>query len=146
MITLTDLTDRFGEAEIAQLTDRESYQEIDMDVVNRAIFDAESEIESYLNTAGLVSRNQQGDLVYTKSPIAPKSLIIKACDICRWYLHDEQITHTVQKRYDEAIAWLKLVMKNPSMLTGLSDGNGNTQGVNSGICVVPNPVPNMWKD
>lgn len=146
MITLTDLIDRFGESEIAQLTDRENYSDIDMAVVNRAITDAQSDVESYLNATGLVSRNAKGELVYTPRQAVPKSLIIKTCDIARWYLHDEQITDTVQKRYDEAMAWLRLVMKNPSMLTGLTDTDGNTDGINSGIYVMPNPVPNMWED
>lgn len=58
MITVTDLTARFGEDEIAQISDKKHYSTINIDVVNKAIFDAEAEVESYLNAIGLVSRNR----------------------------------------------------------------------------------------
>lgn len=144
MITLTDLTTRFDDDELAELTDRESYASIDTTVANTAIRDAEAEVESYLNTVGLVKRTLTGELVYIKSAVLPESLALKTCDIARYYLHDDAVTETVQKRYDQAIKWLEKVQKNPAMLTGITDSNGNTDGINSGIAVIPNPVPSMW--
>lgn len=145
MITLDDLITRFGADELAQLTDREQYQVIDAAVVAKAIADAESEVESYLNAVGLVKRDAAGVLLYA-APVVPKPLIIKTCDIARYYLYENGVTAIVKERYEQAIAWLKLVMKNPSMLTGATDRNGNTDGINSGIYVLPNPVPSHWMD
>lgn len=143
MIDLTDLTDRFGEEELAQLTDRENYLIIDATVVNRAISDAESEVESYLNAVGLVGRSNLGELIYTKSATAPKPLIIKTCDIARYYLYENGTTGIVKERYEQAIDWLKLVMRNPTMLTGLS-ATGGTPMSNSGIVVMAANPPPYW--
>lgn len=147
MITLNDLITRFNkDNELAELTDRDNYADIDITVVNTAIQDAEGIVESYLNAVGLVKRSLVGELLYTGGVIVPEALKSKTCDIARWYLHDDQVTTEVQKRYDEAIKWFERVQKNPAMLTGIDDKNGNTDGINSGIYTMPNPVPNMWKD
>lgn len=143
MITIQDLTTRFGEAEMAELTDREAFAVIDEKVANRAINDAESEVESYLNSVGLVSRNRLGNLVYSKATNPPKSLIIKICDIARYYLHEDGVTGIVEERYKQAIDWLKLVMKNPTMLTGISDIETSATA-NSGVFVMPSLVPSLW--
>lgn len=147
MITLQDLITRFNkDNELAELTDRENYTDINVTVVNTAIKDAEGIVESYLNAVGLVKRSLVGELLYTGGVIVPEALKSKTCDIARWYLHDDQVTTEVQKRYDEAIKWFERVQKNPAMLTGIDDKNGNTDGINSGIYVMANPVPSMWKD
>ena len=146
MITLAHLQTRFDkDNELAELTDREHSTTIDVDVVNAAIRDAESEAESYLNATGLIGRNALGELVYLKSSIVPDMLIGKICDMARWYLHEDQMLDIVQKRYDGAIAWLKMVMKNPAMLTGVSQSEESSNAV-SGVFVIPNPVPNKWID
>ena len=145
MITLQDLITRFNkDNELAELTDHENYSDIDVTVVNTAIRDAEGIVESYLNAVGLVKRSLTGELLYTGGVIVPEALQSKTCDIARWYLHDDQVTTEVQKRYDEAIKWFERVQKNPAMLTGIDDKNGNTNGINSGIYVMANPVPNQW--
>ena len=41
---------------------------------------------------------------------------IKVCDIARYYLYDDAVTGIVEERYQSAIAWLKMVVKNPNML------------------------------
>lgn len=147
MITLNDLITRFNkDNELAELTDRENYADIDVAVVNMAIRDAEGVVESYLNAVGLVKRSLGGELLYTGGVIVPEALKSKTCDIARWYLHDDQVTTEVQKRYDEAIKWLERVQKNPAMLTGIDDKNGNTDGINSGIYTMPSPVPTIWDE
>lgn len=144
MITTQDLIDRFGETELAERTDRERYSVIDETVINRAISDAIGDIESYLNATGLFGRDGDGNLVYAHSSILPKSLIIRICDVCRWYLYEDGVTEIVEKRYTQAIDWLKMVAKNPKMLTGEKDENAS-HGINSGIAVMPTPAPDMWK-
>ncbi len=138
MITLDDLIDRFGETELANLTDKENYQIIDETVINHAIADAMAEVVAYLNPTGLIVGG-----VYVGTP--PKALKIKACDIARYYLYENGVTEIVEARYKQAIDWLKLVGKNPTMLTGVID-DGGTNGTKSGIAVMSNPTPNMWKD
>lgn len=135
MITLQDLIDRFGEDELANLTDKENYQIIDETVTDHAISDAVAEVAGYLNPTGLVVNS-----VYIGTP--PKALVLKTCDIARYYLYENGVTEIVEKRYKQAIDWLLLVQKNPSMLTGVID-NG-TNGTNSGIWVMPNTTPNGW--
>lgn len=148
MITLQDLIDRFGETELKDITDRVNRMNekvIDMTVIERAIGDAEGEIESYLNAVGLVSRNSRGRLVYLEDKAIPQALTIKACDIARYYLYENGTTVIVKERYDNAIDWLKLVQKTPSMLTGVKpeDKAIHSQGE---IHVIPNLVPNFWTD
>lgn len=141
MITLNDLIKRFGEQELANLTDRDSYATIDETVTAHAIADAEAEIESYLNATGLFMRDEHGALIYTYGT-PPKGLIIKGCDIARYYLYENGVTDIVEARYKQAIDYLKLIAKNPAMLTG---ANEKPQSV-GGIAVIANQTPNMWKD
>lgn len=137
MIELQDLIDRFGEQEIAQLTDKVNYTVIDETVVNHAISDAVAEVVGYLNPTGLIANG-----VYIGTP--PKSLVLKTCDIARYYLYENGVNDIVEKRYRQAIDWLLLVQKNPSMLTGKKDDDG-THGTKSGIAVMPNRLPSMWE-
>jgi phage gp36-like protein len=98
--TKQNLIDRFSEGELIQLTDQSSAGVINDTVLNQAIGDAAGEIDSYLTA--------RYDL-----PLAtvPPALVLKACDMARFYLYDEAVPDIVQKRYDNAIAWLKLVAK-----------------------------------
>lgn len=133
MITLQDLIDRFGEDELVNLTDKENYQIIDETVSDHAIADAIAEVTGYLNPTGLVVNG-----VYIGTP--PKSLVLKTCDIARYYLYENGVTEIVEKRYKQAIDWLMLVQKNPSMLTG----NTTTQQHKSTLVVMANQTPSMW--
>ncbi len=141
MITLDDLKTRFSNDELIALSDRQGRDVIDVKIINKAISDATEEVASYLLPTGLVKFNDT-EAVYVGA-VMPKSLTIKTCDIARYYLHDDNPTDTVIRRYEEAIKWLKLVQKNPAMLTGVSDSNGDNQNANSGIYVMPNPVPHL---
>lgn len=134
IIQLHDLLHRFGERELINLTDRATKSEIVADVLQKAIDDAEAEVWGYLRGAGF---NQ---------PFAtpPHALVVKTCDVCRWYLYENGIPEVVQKRYETAIAWLKTVMKNPSMLGFDADGVATAQA-NVGMVVIANEVE-AWKD
>ena len=143
MITLQDLIDRFGETELAKLTDRVSYKVIDVAVIARAISDAEGEVATYLQSAGLVSINTLGNAVYLPTVKIPKALVLKTCDIARYYLYENGTTEIVEKRYDDAIKWLDKVKKDPTMLTGPIAEQPNTSG---GISVIPNTVPSIYQD
>ena len=133
MISQTDLVERFGEEEIARLSDHDEYRTINAAVVAKAIADAEAEVNSYLAPVGLVGITP------------PKALVLKACDIARYYLHEDGATEIVRERYKQAIVWLKEVMKNPSMLTGM--GATTPKQPVSAIAVRPNVLPKRpWAD
>ena len=69
---------------------------------------------------------------------------LKTCDVCRWYLYENGIPDVVQKRYDNAIAWFKLLIKNPSILGFDADGVEEVKA-SGGMAVIPNELKD-WKD
>lgn len=98
--TQQNLIDRFGQAEIAQLTDRTNGTTIDATVVGKALADADGEINGYLA------------IRYTL-PLSPVPTIIErlACDIARYYLFEDRVTEVVKARYDAAVKFLTSVSK-----------------------------------
>ncbi|MDN5665073.1 MAG: DUF1320 domain-containing protein [Psychrobacter sp.] len=142
MITQQDLIDRFGADELAELTDPEDHKVINEATVGLAIADAVGVAGGYLNAVGLVRRDSTGNFVYIDS-VLPADLILNVCNIARYNLHKDGATETVEKRYDDAKAWLKDVKKDPTMLTGEKPVTGNA---NSSIAVMPNPVPSIYGD
>lgn len=96
--TQQDLIDRFGEAELIQLSDRAEPPAgaIDATVVGKALADADDAINGYLAARYTV-------------PVAPAPLILTrlACDVARYYLYEDQVTEAVRKRYEDAVAYLK---------------------------------------
>lgn len=134
LIGLDDLLHRFGERELIHLTDRVAKRDIVAAVLQKAVDDAEAEVWGYLRAAGF------------NRPFAapPHALVVKTCDVCRWYLYENGVPEVVQKRYETAIAWLKTVMKNPAMLGFDAEGVAEAQAHN-GMVVIPNEVE-AWKD
>lgn len=93
--TQDDLIDRFGEAEITQLSDRAGLGDLDSAVVAQAIADADAEINGYLSGR------------YTLPlAVVPPVLVRVACDITRYWLFGHDVTELVKDRYDQAIAYL----------------------------------------
>lgn len=131
MISIDDLVERFGAKEIAERTDREHYRTIDTAIAQKAIDDAVAEAMAYLNATPLV---RHGVLVIA----APRALVVKVCDIARYYLYDDGAPPIVIQRYEQAIAWLKLCAKNSMMLTG------NQSDAISSVAVLANPKPSIW--
>lgn len=99
--TQTDMNERFGEAELIQLTDRGgSTGAIVTDVLDQALADADSMIDGYLAAR------------YTL-PLAsvPTVLIRIGCDLARYYLYDDGAPKEVGERYQAAINFLKSVSR-----------------------------------
>jgi len=94
-----DMVERYTEQELIQLTDRENTGDIDFTVLESAINDASSEIDGYLAAYPL-------PLV-----IVPRVLTRFSCDIARYYLYDDHAPERVEKLYDNAIDFFKLVAK-----------------------------------
>jgi len=96
--TEANMIERFGETEILELTDRDKDSEVDSAVLDGALSDADALIDGYLAAR------------YTL-PLAsvPSLLIGPACDIARFKLWDDRAPDEVRKRYDDALALLKLI-------------------------------------
>ena len=109
--TQQDLIDRFGQDELLDLTDIQRTGEINHQTVQRAIEDAESLIDGFL-----ASRYQ------LPLSAVPKSLTPIACNIARYQLYDEQTTDTVERRYKDAMNFLKAVSKGEVVLGVTADG------------------------
>ncbi|MBQ9183635.1 MAG: DUF1320 domain-containing protein [Neisseriaceae bacterium] len=130
LATKKDMVERFGQVELAQITDHEHGTSINDDALNLALADATDEAQSYLKGAGIIINNPQ------------KALVLKVCDIARYYLYENGVTEIVEKRYLQAIQWLKTVQKNPAMLR---EDTSDDDDINSGIAVRPNVMPE-WKE
>ena len=110
--TQQDMIDRFGNDEIIQLTDHDNAGVIDVVVLARALADASGEIDGYVSTRYSV-------------PLANVTKTVNriACDITRYYLHDEHPTELVEKRYDDAVKFLKGVSAG-TISIGIDDAGG----------------------
>lgn len=102
--TQTDLIDRFGAAELVQLTDKVNRpaSTIDPTPIDRALADAAALIDGFLAKS-------------YRLPLAtiPPILVKIACDIARYYLHGKaaEKDDAVSRGYSEANRWLENVSK-----------------------------------
>lgn len=131
LISAEDMVMRFGEKEIAERTDHEDYQTINQDVLAKAMADAEEEAGAYLRAA---------KLAYGAANPPPAVLVIKVCDIARYYLYQDAVTQIVEDRYKSAISWLKSVAANPAMLDANRYGTAEKP---SSCAVMPNQPPDL---
>ncbi len=97
--TQQDLIDRFGSAELIELTDRDGQapDAIDATVVARALTDADETIDGYLQAASI------------KLPLSSVPALVKrwAIDIARYFLHAQAPTETVRRNYEDALKALR---------------------------------------
>lgn len=112
-VTLADMSDRFGDDELQQLTDRELPQQgsIVQAVLDKAIADADSLIDAHLGARYAVP---------IASPLPPE-LVRVGCDLARFFLHDQAVPEIVRERYEDAVRWLRSVADGKLPLVG-SDG------------------------
>ena len=110
--TEQDMVTRFGEDEIASITDRSDSDTpiIDDDVLNAAIADASAQMDGEL-------------LQMYEQPVKPFSntLILICCDIARWLLYEDSldVDQIVQRRYDMAIELLSDISSGVKYVEGL---------------------------
>lgn len=95
---IADLVTRYGQAEIEQLTDRLNPPAgvIDAAVADRALADADAEIDAYLRVR------------YTL-PLAAVPEVVRriACDIARYRLWEDRASDEVRRRYEDAVRVLE---------------------------------------
>lgn len=94
--TAQELIDRVGEDALYGVADRDADGLIDTPTVERALDDASAEIDSYL-------------AVRYPLPLAtvPAALMRTCCDLALYHLSGNRTTEEVEKRYRNAIAWLR---------------------------------------
>lgn len=109
--TKQNLIDRFGDKELAELTDRTNGAVIDDTVVTRALNDADALINGYLAAK------------YTLPlAVVPAALEPVASDVARYYLYEDRVTDIVKNRYEDRVAWLEGVSRGTVNL-GVSTAN-----------------------
>lgn len=113
--TLQTMLERFGDEELIQRTDRHGSGQLDVQVMARALADADAEVNSYL-------------AVRYALPLAgvPTALARVAADIARYRLYDDGVPETVRKRYEDAVALLKRMASGDVKLVLDGDGQGGT--------------------
>jgi phage gp36-like protein len=116
--TQADIVDRYGTEELIQLTDRAGLGVIDVAVLDRAIADANAEIDGYLAT------RYQLPLAET-----PPALTRIASDIARYLLYDDAVTDSVSERYDNAVKFLRSVARGDVSLVQQAGSTAETAGV-----------------
>lgn len=117
--TLQTLVDQVGIGEVTLSSDRDGNQAIDVGVVERALEDASSEIDSYIGA------------VY-KLPLNPiPGIVITYCGIIALYrmsLETASYTEEKRKRYEDAIRWLRDVAKGVASLDGEVEAQPKSSG------------------
>lgn len=115
--TQQDMIERFSEVELIQLTDRNDVNDIDADVLDRAIERGASDVDGYC----------RGRYVLPLSPVDPMIASINA-DLARFYLYDDAPSDTVQKRYDQAMKSLRDISTGLIKLSAVLLTSGGSTG------------------
>lgn len=99
-VTKQDLIDRFGETEVARLSDRSMQGITDDAVLDQVIGDADAEIDGYL--AGRY-----------RLPLASVPVLLKriAGNLVRFYLYTTAAPEDVRALYDDAVKSLKAIAR-----------------------------------
>lgn len=118
--TAQDLIERYGEAELIQLTDDSGSGVIDLDVLDRALADADAEINGYLSGRYALPLG-------TTPPLVRRL----ACEIARYMLYDDAAPEQVQRRYDAALKTLHGIGAGRIQL-GLDEDGAATVSVGGG--------------
>lgn len=94
--TLQDMIGRFGERELGQIAQGYALEVIDAERVERALADAEAEIDGYVGTRYPL-------------PIDPVPALLTraACDVARYRLYDDAAPDEVRRRYEDVARVLR---------------------------------------
>lgn len=116
--TQQDMVERFGELELAQLSDRTNGEQIDAAIIERALTDAAAEINAYLGV--------RYSLPLDSLPVV---LVRLNADMARYHLYDDKVTEAVHTRYKGALDLLKNIANGTvqlpaaTLLTPATGGN-----------------------
>lgn len=127
--TLADMTERFGEQELALRTDRTNGTNgtaIDAVVLDRALSDADAEIDSYLAARYALPLSS-----------TPTVLVRLAADMARYRLYDDGVPETVRQRYADSVSLLKRMATGEVKLGGATEVLAAGGGANMVATLTP---------
>lgn len=117
--SVQDLIDRFGEAELIQLTDPDAQAAVQTARVQRALDDAQALADGYLGRvfalplAGCAKPVGVGAVEY----VPPPQLTRIVCDVARYYLYDDLAPEAeVYRRFKNASAELQAIADGKAVL------------------------------
>lgn len=123
--TRQDMTQRFGEAELIALTDRDGTGQIGAAVLARAMDDAQATVDGYIGKlyrlplAGCLkpATVPTGGMASTAFYVSPPMLTRLACDLARYYLYtDLPDEHEVARRHKQAMTELMSIATGKTQL------------------------------
>jgi phage gp36-like protein len=98
--TAQELTDRVGSDALAAVSDRDWDAVVEAEAVAAALDDASAEIDSYLAAR------------YALPIASPPAAVKRVCiDIAMYHLSGNRTTEEVEKRYKNAVSWLRDIAK-----------------------------------
>jgi phage gp36-like protein len=122
--TQLDISESYGDRILLIVADRKKRGIVDTEAVTRALDSASAEIDSYLG------------IRYKTLPLPNPSEMLKTCcmdiAIYRMSPNETALTDEIRKRYDDAIAWLKLVAKGDVSAQSAAASTSLTGGTPSG--------------
>lgn len=133
---VADMVAAFSEQEILELSniDYPDATVINEDVVNRAIEDAQAQLDSYLATR-------------YKVPLAVVPTVIRnyTCDVARYLLDKDKPREEVTRRRDLVFYYLKDLAAGKASLPGIVDGtDGSTTDAGNGDVVLFKSPGRTW--
>ena len=138
--TVADMLARFGERELIALTDKDENAAIQPARIERALADAQALVDGYVGVVyrlplkGCVKPQTAPGAAIEYAP--PPQLTRIACDVARYYLHDDLAPeHEVFRRYTDATRQLKAIAAGEAQLAcpwGGSPGELLTSDAQSG--------------
>lgn len=120
--TQQNIVDRFGEAEILRVADRDQDGAIDAGVMAKALADADAEIDSYI-----------GKIYALPLATVPARVVDLAQDIALYKLYASNPPEDVVRRYKDALAFLVNVSKGLAVLPGLDGASPAPSGTGVGL-------------
>ena len=111
--TQQDLYERFGDAEMSALADRDGDGLPDNSTIDQALADASAEMDGYFRAAGY-------DVPLASIPSVTSRI---CCNLARYNLYSDTVPERVQKLHDDAVAWLKAVSAGTVSIGVADDGS-----------------------
>jgi len=117
--TLTDLQARFGEQEIADVSDRAGTGSVDTAAVNTALLDASNEMDAYL-----------GNCQALPLPTPYPALLVRVCcDLARYFLYKDKAPEVVRLAREDAISLLRRIANGEAAFPGATATDTSISGI-----------------
>lgn len=128
--TQADMEARFGRDELIARTDRNATGSVDGAVLDRALADADAEIDGYLAARYALPL-----------PTVPPMLARIACDIARYRLWEDMASDEVRRRYEDARRLLEMMARGTVALGLPADLPAASQPHPSMAAAIAGPAP-----